>query len=535
MKAFLMYRTRDFDSQQLLTRRERQTRSSRRSDAALDLRQILPWNEQALRQDLGLDVLCSAMAGGDGFLFEVAQAAVLSSLTDPQAIAYRQHIIADALKNPVIVRAIYQVTVDAIEAERKNYWSFFSRYPGGTLHRAVDVMQMFSVMLKRLRKIADENADQFASEGFSTLFAVLRRELSDDYFAEIERHLDRLKFRRGSLISARLGKGNKGTDYVLRRPRDDERNWMARWLFDKEPAYTFTLHPRDETGARALAELNDRGVNLVANAIAQSTDHILSFFQMLQTELAFYIGCINLHERLAQLGEPMCFPRPVSAGERRLSFEALYDPALALSMQAKVVGNDLNGDNCDLVVITGANTGGKSTFLRSVGIAHLMMQAGMFVPAQRFSAEVCEGVITHYRREEDAGMESGKWDEELARMSEIVDRLRPNSLVLFNESFSSTNEREGSEIAGQIVKAVLDRGVKVVFVTHLYRLARTLVVERSDRARFLRADRRPDGSRPFRLVEGQPLETSFGKDLYRTIFAGRSDPRHAVNHHADKD
>ena len=146
-------------------------------------------------------------------------------------------------------------------------------------------------------------------EGYSRLLAMLIQELSDqEYFAELEQHLERLKFRRGALVSARLGTGNEGTDYVLRRPRDDTRNWLMRLLPDKEAACTFNLHPRDEAGARALAELNDRAVNLVANALAQSTDHVLSFFQMLRTELAFYIGCINLYEKMTEIGEPCCFP-----------------------------------------------------------------------------------------------------------------------------------------------------------------------------------------------------------------------------------
>src|SRR5204863_1700818 len=88
-----------------------------------------------------------------------------------------------------------------------------------------------------------------------------------------------------------------------------------------------------------------------------------------------------------------------------------------------------------------ANTGGKSTFLRSVGLAHVMMQAGMFVSAESFASEPCDGIFTHYKREEDAAMESGKLDEELSRMSLIVDKVKANSLLQFNESFGSTNER----------------------------------------------------------------------------------------------
>ena len=220
-----------------------------------------------------------------------------------------------------------------------------------------------------------------------------------------------------------------------------------------------------------MSELKDRGINLVANALAQSADHILSFFNMLRTELAFYVGCLNLHEQLAQMGEPISFPLPVTSSERRHSFQELYDVCLALTMKQKIVGNDVNADNKDLVIITGANQGGKSTFLRSIGLAQLMMQCGMFVPAESFCANICDGLFTHYKREEDATMKSGKLDEELSRMSDIVDNITSNSMSLFNESFAATNEREGSEIARQIICALLEKRIKIFFVTHLYEFA----------------------------------------------------------------
>jgi DNA mismatch repair ATPase MutS len=526
MKTFLMYRDRDFDPQHLLCRKETLPRSRSGEDEDV-LRQLLPWNEEALTQDLALNTLCNAMATGDAFSFHVAKTAILSSLRDENTILYRQQVLSDCLNHAPLVREMYQIALEAIQNERRNYLGLFSRYPAGVLHRSTEVMQMFVSMLKRLRRIADQDAGKFASEGFSQLFSTLRQELSDEYLAEVEAHLKQVKFRYGVLISAELGKGNKGRNYVLRKPQADERNWFARLLGQKPPAYTFRLHPRDESGFRALAELKDRGINLVGNALAQSCDHVLSFFQTLRTELAFYIGCLNLHTRLAELGEPTCLPVPVPTGQRTFSFSGLYDVSLALSMGRKVVGNDLSGDDKELFVITGANTGGKSTFLRSVGLAQLMMQAGMFVPAESFSSELCDGLYTHYKREEDAAMESGKWDEELSRMSGIVDALRPNSLVLLNESFASTNEREGSEIARQIVSALLDNHVKVFFVTHLYQFARG-AFEQNQKAVFLRAERLVDGTRPFKLIEAEPLQTSYGEDLYKTIFRDGEETKSAL-------
>jgi MutS domain V len=518
MKAFLMYRDRDFDPEQRIVRKEKAAQNIRRGEEKPDLTHALPWNQEALRQDLGLDIVFNAMARGDQFLWDTALVAMLHSLTDPETIRYRQQAYLDCNGNAPIIREIYQIAVDAIEGERKNYWSYFARYPSGILSRAVEVLRMFVGMLRRLRQLADRHADQFRSEAFSRLFLTLKAELSDEYFAEIERHLGRLKFRSGILISGRLGKANKGANYVLRQPHQDHRSWLARLLSERTPSYSFQLHPRDENGQRALSELNDRGVNLVANALAQSTDHILSFFQMLRTELAFYIGSLNLHEHLARMSEPVCLPAATRGGERKLAFSNLHDVPLALSLGRQIVGNDVDANGKDVVIVTGANTGGKSTFLRSVGLAHLMMQAGMFVSANSFNAEVCEGIFTHYKREEDSGMESGKWDEELGRMSAIVDHVRSNALLLFNESFASTNEREGSEIANQIVDALLDQNAKIIFVTHLFHFASTVRARRSSNAVFLRAERRPDGTRPFKLIVAEPLQTSYGVDLYDAIF-----------------
>ena len=103
-------------------------------------------------------------------------------------------------------------------------------------------------------------------------------------------------------------------------------------------------------------------------------------------------------------------------------------------------------------------------------------------------------------------------------MSVIVDHLTPDGLVLLNESFASTNEREGSEIARQIVRALLESGTKVCYVTHMFDLADGFHREPPAPTLFLRAERLSDGERTYRLIEGEPLPTSFGEDIFRRVF-----------------
>jgi MutS domain V len=513
MRVLLMHRDRDFDPSRLLQDvTYRYTRD-------VDRQQQLPPHERALIQDLDLDTLLHAMAGDDEFLLEVARKALLSGLrNNVDTILYRQEIVKDCLQNPAVIGELYNLTVEAIETTRKHAWGLSSHYPSSMLYSSTDFLEMLVGMLKRIREIAEANAGRFKSDGFTALFAMLQKELSDGYLANIQDHLMVSKFGKGVLLSAGLGEWNESTNLVLRKSLGKTQKWLDRLLGKKPPAYTFHLHERDEAGARIVSNMRTRGISRVAVALAQSADHVLNFFKMLGTELAFYIGCINLHGRLTAKEEPVCFPTPTPAGDRTHHFRGLYDVCLSLHMERGVVGNAADADGKNLILITGANQGGKSGFLRSIGLAQVMMQCGMFVGAETFTAELCPALFTHYKREEDATMKSGKLDEELARMSEIVDHIAPNSMLLFNESFAATNEREGSEIAKQVVCALLEKCVKIFYVTHLYEFARGFIDRKTEDALFLRAERKADGTRTFRLLESEPLETSYGEDLYRQIF-----------------
>jgi hypothetical protein len=489
------------------------------SDRDVDLLCEPPANAAALTQDLGLDILCGAMAQGDKLVFDVSKRALLLGLTDLSAIAYRQDTLGDCLQHPSVARLIYDLATEAVEAERK-IWGLYSGAPQSILSRGLHAVELLLGYLRRLRQVGDEHANEFSSQGFSRFFKMVSDELTEEYFRDIESHLRRLRFRGGTLISADLGEGNTATAFALRRSR-------ARRLKDRlwalsRSGYSFEISARDDAGLRILGDLQARGINKVANAIAQSAEHIRSFFTMLRIELAFYVGCTNLHDQLSQKEKAVCFPQVEPSEELALEANGLYDVCLPLRSGKPVVDNDLTADGKSLVMITGANQGGKSTFLRSLGLAQMMMQSGMFVAGVNFKANVCHGIFTHFKREEDRTMRSGKFDEELRRMSEIAATIVPGCLLLCNESFASTNEREGSEIGRQVVKAMTELGVKVIFVSHMFEMASAFYSDHLPTSLFLRAERMPDGRRTFKLIEGEPLSTSFGQDSYRRVFGPES-------------
>lgn len=476
-----------------------------------------------IADDLELRRLYRAMAADDPYLLEVAEKVVPLGVTEPDVIVYRQRVLADCLANRDVVQQMYVIAVDGDEVRRKVFLGgILHREPGAILHGALRLLEPLTENLKQLRALCDEHADQFRSTGFRQLIAMVGDQLSDDYLRQLDDHLAELKLPRGTLMSIQLGLGHKGRDYRLHvTPR--------RSLWDKltgsHDGCGFAVAEQDVAGSEALANLEGRAVDDVANTLQQSADHVREFFGRLRTELGFYLGCANLRDRLTTSGVPTCFPQPTPLGTRAFSCRDLRDVGLCLSTDRAVRGNDIEGDGASLIVVTGANEGGKSTFLRSVGAAQVMMQAGMFVSAASLRANLTTGVFTHFKREEDTTMTHGKFDEELDRLSMIVDDIAPQSMLLCNESFASTNEREGSQIARGIIDAMLDSGIKVVFVTHIYDLAHSLLRRGDPTYLFLRAERRPDGTRTFAMTPTEPEPTSYGADSFRRVFG--AEPRGA--------
>jgi hypothetical protein len=479
-----------------------------------------PAHARQLDEDLGLETIIAAMGGGDPFVENVSRSAVHHSLLTPADILFRQDVFADVLAHERVVRELYQLAEAGIDADEHIHIGIGQRRPSVKVARAADNLTAFWGVLRRLRTFVDRHGVAFRSEGLATFSAMVHAELDDDFLDAVEGDLRLLGPAGGVLASARLGVNNQGTDYVLRRTGS---RWvrLSSRLVGSRPGRAVTIPGQDFGALDERTDLLDQAMWDLAPALTRASDHVLQFFRQLRVELAFYIGALNLYRAFEHAGLPACPPVPAAANEIALTARGLVDPVLALQSGQRLVANDVTADGSNLVVITGANQGGKSTLLRALGIAQVLMQAGVYVAADRFRGSVAAGVHTHFRREEDATMTRGRFDEELERMSDVVDTVRPHWLVLCNESFAATNEREAALVGGEVIGGLLDADVRVFLVTNLYELAQRLAVEGAD---FLRAERSPDGTRPFKIVPGAPTPTSHGRDLYVEVF-GTSDPK----------
>ncbi|MEB3797839.1 MAG: hypothetical protein G5Z42_03325 [Caldisphaeraceae archaeon] len=474
----------------------------------------LPWNHEDLVRDLALKEIFNTMSSSDEFIYSVVEKVILNPVRDKETILYRQGVLKDAIKNKEVLRDIYEIVNKAIADARKSiFWFSIREDPYLMAEKSIAALKVLIPALKRIREIAEGNLQSFSSEGFKRVFSTISKQFNDSYISEVMDTLKSLRFDEEVNACVNIGDGNVFVNYRLQAPT--EKKGFLDSLRVRKQRYVYTIPPRDEAGGQILAEMKNKALKKASKVLNKSLENVIEFFNMLKEELAFYIGCANLYERLNAIEVPITFPRPLD--EEAIEFQDLYNTTLLLMIGKGVVPNSLKANQKELFIITGANRGGKTTFIRSVGQAQLLMQSGCFVPARSFSSPIFYNIFTHFTREEDISGKVGKLEEELARMKKIVDNAKGKSMVIMNESFSSTNSYEGSEIARQVVSAFIKKGFFVFYVTHLYEFS-SWAYNSLESVVFLKAERKEGGKRTYRIVEGVPEETAYAKDIYSKIF-----------------
>ena len=470
---------------------------------------LLVLARDALKADLELNVILDAISDGDKSIRAACLAALMAPLQDLSLVDYRHEVLQDVIAHPDVVRGIYALCLEAEKRRKSTVHWMTNYYLSSTYSGAIEYLINFTETLQKLRQQADANVGGFRSRGFTDLFRTLQEELPDSYLEKVRAQLTELSNQDGYLVSARLGDYLQGVDYVLHRREKKLLN------LDFVKAQTYKYTEKDDS-AKDFEARQDRAINQMTNALAQSAEHLASFFDTLRSELGFYVACLNFMEKMKGYGMPTCIPTLTPGDGDSRSWDGMYDVALVFTKKSSVNGNRLKAEHKRLYLITGANQGGKSTFLRSLGQAQLMAQCGMPVAASGFTAPLRGCLYTHFKKEEDRWMKSGKLDEELERMSRIANYIRPGDMLFLNEAFAATNEREGSEIGRQVTEALVQNNVEVFSVTHLH--AYSTAFKGRDEVQYLRAERLEDGRRTFSIQPGEPLETAFGEDLYKKIF-----------------
>ena len=468
--------------------------------------------DKALIDDLELELIIKQAADQSKIIRNAFENVLLSSLTDKETILYRQEVLKDVIVNKVQVAKFYDlISVAIYNIKDKFRFGIIDNSPSSVVRTSVDMMKYAFEQIEYARQYLVQ-FKEVKSEGLKNFIEDMNKTYNPATIQKARLVLDGMDFENGYMMSAELDEIMTEKNYVFHRSTFIDKDSKKRW----KKAQVIEFPTMTESLVNDTNKKLDLAFKSAAPVMGRVMNDIMDYLDCLRNELAFYVGCVNLYNSFQKYGMELCYPNISDSND--FVYENLYDVALSIRNKKMAVGNNHNILNKKIMVITGANQGGKTTFLRSFGQAKLMLQAGIFVGAKSLKLGLTNGIYTHFDREEDTNMESGKLDDELKRLSLIVDNIKSGSTILLNESFQSTNEREGSTIGFEIIRALLDSNINVILVTHMYELAIDIKNSYEDASVFMRAERNDDGSRTFRLSENETLRTSFAMDLYNKIF-----------------
>jgi hypothetical protein len=451
-------------------------------------------------RDLGLEELAHAIGrAGTG------PSAVLQLLThlpqDPGEISYRQSVLRSFWEDRhlceqmrSIVQSMRELThVGRTESETDRPL-LASIWRLGELELYVELLEDLSTLLNEhprnsegLQLLAAEVATRRADPAYQELrkeLPALRDGLKlhqsvtvginlDDKLRPVEAALLSLnaqKYRQGQFLSG-FFKRAAGDEFLTQTPL--HRN------YEGDP---FDLTGKPRMPLSPLFEELDSVLKTMLKPLARELRKYIgvntSLMRALVPEIGFYLGAVDYFRFLEQAGYPICFPEISSPARRRSSFDALYNVRLASRWAEsrganRMVGNSLRmDDEARLYVLTGPNGGGKTTFTQAVGMASVLGQVGLAVPAERAEISPLDGIYTHFQTEENYEDEIGRFEDEARRLSAIFDAVAERSLVLLNEPLSSTSPDEAEAINQSLLEALRIAGARGLVTTHFHGLAR---------------------------------------------------------------
>jgi DNA mismatch repair protein MutS2 len=246
-------------------------------------------------------------------------------------------------------------------------------------------------------------------------------------------------------------------------------------------------------------------------------DDLVQLVQLL-VDIEFYLGALGFREMAHSAGLAVCLPELVGPGETR-ALTALFNPLLLVHGGKAVPCNITTDRHATTVLVTGPNSGGKTRLLQAIGIAQILGQSGIFVPAKSARLALSPGLVVSLIQETRADQTEGRLGVELIRIRALFERLPPGAMVILDELCSGTNPSEGEEIFELVVKMLTRLRPQAFITTHFLAFAARLEKERKIAdLRFLQVELGPEERPTYQFTPG----------VARTSLAGQAAARLGV-------
>jgi DNA mismatch repair protein MutS len=400
-------------------------------------------------------------------------------LLDAGAVAYRQEVARDLEQEEVFAcveaftRKMRTMRAHLAQAERVHYQYQKTRW-------FFDAAEIYG---EAVSSLADElNRLDLRSRGLIAFLACLGKYLASDGF--VARARETRKVREG-LTSVKYCVRIRNARVRVTR-FESEADYSAEVeetfaKFKQAAAKDYLIKPSAwEQMDCVEARVSDFVMKLYPDVFraldeycARHRDYLDPAIAVFERETQFYVAYLEYIERFTSAGLAFCYPR-VSTESKEISVRETFDLALANTLvpDQTVVCNDfyLTGSE-RVVIVTGPNQGGKTTFSRMFGQLAYLASLGLPVPGEEAALFLPDRVFTHFEREEAPATLQGRLEDELVRIHEILEEATGNSIIIMNESFTSTTLDDALLLGKVVMKEFMERDVLCVYVTFVDELA----------------------------------------------------------------
>lgn len=422
---------------------------------------------------------------------------VLTELvTDESVIEWRQDILEDFINVPHLETLLYSSIHTIYEGSMSTFAKTGSTQSFFELNDNISQMEAFVDCMEKCHQFALEYGGKIKSAGIKAVLNEIESSYNSEDFKKLISEIDELKATLASdvksvTIGINFDKLMRPTEVMLLSVSDEpiRKKTMFERLFRKdkntEPlSEIYTRKYKDgqvvEVDKKLFSELDSLCCDYVRranSAINRCYVECTDFLVRLSPQIDFYVGAKGLCERTSKLGLPVCRPKIVPKEKRCFICRDMYDPVLANKTAAMIYRGDearpiltndcILDDNARIYLITGTNNGGKTTYIRSAAVNRILAQAGLYVCASEAEISPCSYIFAHYPLEEKVGIDTSRFTEECRDLKRTIESADEYSLVLLNESLSSTNPYDSLIIAEELLKIFSDIGCSLLYTTHI--------------------------------------------------------------------
>jgi DNA mismatch repair ATPase MutS len=480
-----------------------------------DLRRRVTTEAPDFFRDLNLDQIVDAVTSGrDEYNLKPF---FYTPLADLAAITYRQEVMRDLERGLLtsiesFSREMRSVRTHLSAAEKLPYKQQKERW-------FLNAVEVYCEAVARLRDDLDQA--QLGSHGLLAFRDYVAEYVESDRFRTLRTEAEALKSTLSAIRYCVLIKD--GTITVRNYDSEIDYSTIVEETFARfkqgavkdyrgELAVSSGMNHVEAAVLERVALLNPEAFGALENFCAGHSDFLEKPITDFDREIQFYLAYLRYIERFKRTGLEFCYPE-VLATEKNVSNRAGFDLALAdklIREGAAIVCNDffLEGEE-RILVVTGPNQGGKTTFARTFGQLHYLASLGCPVPGTEARLFLFDRLFTHFERAEDITTLRGKLQDDLVRIHRILTEATPRSIVVINEIFSSTTAKDAAYLGTKIVESLSRFDVLCVCVTFLDELSslneRTVsvvatVVPENPTQRTFRIERRQADGRAYALA-----------------------------------